>query len=142
MACRYPIVKAMVVIRRPGDGALLVSDDTTPGGARYQRPLGGRVEFGEHAADAVLRELREEIGQVLTEIEYVGILENFFEVDAVAGHEIVFVFRASFADEDAYDIEDQPIRDHLTGRTRVRWRLPGTALPPLVPAGLAALMEP
>jgi len=39
---RGQIVKAMALIRRPLDGALLVSEDVNPAGELFHRPLGGR----------------------------------------------------------------------------------------------------
>ena len=54
---RGQVVKAMAVIRRPGDGALLVSEDSNPAGVLFHRPLGGHVEFGEYAEHTVRREL-------------------------------------------------------------------------------------
>lgn len=53
----------MVVIRRPRDGALLVSESADPSGTLFHRPLGGHVEFGELAADTARREFAEEIEQ-------------------------------------------------------------------------------
>jgi ADP-ribose pyrophosphatase YjhB (NUDIX family) len=62
---RGQVVKAMVLIPRPLDGALLVSEGTNPSGELFHRPLGGHVEFGEYARDTIHRELREEIAQEL-----------------------------------------------------------------------------
>jgi 8-oxo-dGTP pyrophosphatase MutT (NUDIX family) len=53
----------MAMIRRPRDGALLVSEEANPSGELFHRPLGGHVEFGEHATDTVHREFGEEIGE-------------------------------------------------------------------------------
>lgn len=66
VAAKGQVVKAMAIIQRPRDGALLVSEDVDPSGALFHRPLGGHVEFGEYAVDTVQREFLEEIGQVLT----------------------------------------------------------------------------
>jgi ADP-ribose pyrophosphatase YjhB (NUDIX family) len=132
------VVKAMAVIRRPRDGALLVSEGTAPSGAPFHRPLGGHVEFGEYARDTVVRELREEIGQALTEVRLAGVLENIFEWAGATQHEIVFIFTAAFADAAAYEISEQPILDS-NGRDRVKWRPPGMASPPLYPQGVADL---
>jgi ADP-ribose pyrophosphatase YjhB (NUDIX family) len=63
---RTQIVKAMAVIRRHHDGALLVSEYAGPDAAPFHRPLGGHVEFGEYARETVHREFQEEIGQRLT----------------------------------------------------------------------------
>lgn len=124
------------MIKRPRDGALLVSEDADPAGAFFHRPLGGHVEFGEYAHDTVLREFREEIGQELTSMRLAGVLENIFQWDGVTQHEIVFIFTAAFADESAYEIAEQSIRD-ARGTSRVVWRTPEEAGPPLYPVGVA-----
>jgi ADP-ribose pyrophosphatase YjhB (NUDIX family) len=127
----------MAMIQRPRDGALLVAENANPSGALFHRPLGGHVELGEYALDTVHREFREEIGQALTQVRLAGVLENIFEWNGATQHEIVFVFKAALADESAYEIPEQVIRD-APGNTRVIWRLPDTAsCPPLYPAGLA-----
>jgi ADP-ribose pyrophosphatase YjhB (NUDIX family) len=135
---RGQVVKAMVLIQRPRDGALLVSEDANPSGALFHRPLGGHVEFGEYALDTVHREFQEEIGQALTEVRLAGVLENIFQWGGATQHEIVFIFTAAFADEAAYEIPEQAILD-APGQARVTWRPPGTATPPLYPAGVAGL---
>jgi hypothetical protein len=38
------------MIRRPRDGALLVSEEANPSGELFHRPLGGHVEFREYDA--------------------------------------------------------------------------------------------
>jgi ADP-ribose pyrophosphatase YjhB (NUDIX family) len=128
----------MVLIQRPRDGALLVSEEANPSGELFHRPLGGHVEFGEYALDTAHREFREEIGQALTGVQLAGVLENIFQWGGTTQHEIVFVFTAAFADEAAYEIPEQAIADDR-GRARVIWRPPGAASPPLYPVGVAGL---
>lgn len=135
---RGQVIKAMVLIRRARDGALLVSEEANPAGELFHRPLGGHVEFGEYALDTAHREFLEEIGQALTGVRLAGVLENIFVWGGEAKHEIVFVFTAAFADEAAYEIGEQAIAD-TPERTRVIWRLPGAASPPLYPEGVADL---
>jgi len=129
------IIKAMAVIRRPRDGALLVSQSDDP---LFQRPLGGHVEFGEYALDTVHREFGEELGQALTDVRLLGVLENIFGWQGGTEHEVVFIFTAAFASPDAYDIEEQRILDHT--ERRVLWRPAGATSPPLYPAGLSELI--
>jgi ADP-ribose pyrophosphatase YjhB (NUDIX family) len=129
------IIKAMAVIRRPQDGALLVSESAD---GSFERPLGGHVEFGEYARDTIRREFGEEIGQRLTDVRLLGVLENIFPWRGGTEHEVVFIFSAAFADPAAYDIEEQVIADKT--EDRVLWRAPGTVTPPLYPAGLAELI--
>ena len=128
----------MVLIRRPRDGALLVSESRNPSGAVFHRPLGGHVEFGEYAIDTARREFQEEIGQSLTDVRLAGVLENIFDWAGATQHEIVFIFTATLADEAAYEIAEQTILDELDP-TRVIWRPPRGAGPPLYPEGLADL---
>lgn len=128
----------MGLIKRHRDGALLVSEGADPSGALFHRPLGGHVEYGERALDTVQREFREEIGQALTGVRLAGVLENLFQWNGATQHEVVFVFSAGFADESAYEIPEQVIRDS-TEQSRVIWRLPDTASPPLYPEGVADL---
>ena len=132
------IIKAMAVVRRPRDGALLVSEHVDSGDPPFQRPLGGHVEFGEYAIDTVRREFGEEIGQELTEVRLLGVLENIFGWRGGTEHEVVFIFTASFASAAAYEIEEQRILDNPD--RRVLWRPPDAVSPPLYPAGLPGLI--
>ena len=131
------IIKAMAVIRRARDGALLVSESADP---LFQRPLGGHVEFGEYAVDTIHREFLEEIGQELTDVRRLGVLENIFLWRDGTEHEVVFIFAAAFADEAAYEIEEQLIRDDTEPKDRVIWRPANAVSPPLYPAGLTELI--
>ena len=139
---RGQVVKAMAVIQRPRDGALLVSEDVDPALAPFHRPLGGHVEFAEYAEHTVRRELLEEIGQTLSDVRLLGVLENMFDWEGSRAHEIVFVFAAAFQDESAYEIAEQRILDHpADDGTRVRWRDAGAVSPPLYPTGVADLIR-
>ena len=97
-------VKAICVLRR-GTQLLLsfaIDPDT---GARYGRPLGGGVELGERAEDAVRREFLEEIGAELTALRQLGVVENLFTWREQLHHEVIFVFAAEFADRELYGRE-------------------------------------
>jgi ADP-ribose pyrophosphatase YjhB (NUDIX family) len=131
------IIKAMAVIARPRDGALLVSE---PADGSFARPLGGHVEFGEYAVDTLHREFGEEISQQLTGVRLLGVLENIFPWQGGTEHEVVFIYSAAFVDEAAYEIEEQVIADDTEPKSRVLWRAPGTVSPPLYPAGLTELI--
>jgi len=130
----------MAIISRPRDGALLVSEYTDPASPDevFQRPLGGHVEFGEYAADTVHREFTEELGQALTGVTRLDVLENIFSWHGHIEHEVVFVFAAAFIDPAAYEVSEQLILDNA-GR-RVIWRPADTTSPPLYPAGLPELI--
>lgn len=68
----------------------------------YYRPLGGGIEYGESSRDAVVREIREELGVEIENVRLLGVLENIFIYEGQQGHEIVFVFDAEFADKSLY----------------------------------------
>ena len=94
-------VKAICVLRRGTE--LLLSFAIDPDtGLRYARPLGGGVEPGERAADAVRREFQEEIGADLTSIRPLGVVENLFTWRGHQHHEVIFVFTGEFANRDLY----------------------------------------
>ena len=96
------------------------------------------MEFGEYALDTIHREFLEETGQVLTDVRRLGVLENIFGWRGGTEHEVVFIFTAAFADEAAYEIQEQPILDN-PGR-RVIWRAADAVSPPLYPVGLSELI--
>lgn len=58
----------------------------------FYRPLGGGIEFGEQAEDTVRRELKEEIGADVTDLKYLGILENIYNFNGKPYHEIVLIY--------------------------------------------------
>jgi len=132
------ILKAMAVVRRPRDGALLVSEHVDSRDPPFQRPLGGHVEFGEYALDTVRREFAEEIGQELTGVRLLGVLENIFGWRGATEHEVVFIYTAALAAASAYEIEEQRILDNPD--RRVLWRPADAVSPPLYPAGLTELI--
>ena len=58
---------------------------------KFYRPLGGGIEFGETAADAVRRELKEEINVEVREVHFLSALENIFTFNGDSYHEIVMI---------------------------------------------------
>ncbi|MFA5309540.1 MAG: NUDIX domain-containing protein [Dehalococcoidales bacterium] len=68
----------------------------------FYRPLGGKVEFGEKTIDTVRREIREEIGQEVTDLKLLTVLENIFSHEDDHGHEIVYVYDGKFTDPSVY----------------------------------------
>ena len=129
--------KSLAVIVRPADGALLVTEGGSTTGGRFARPLGGSIEFGELAVDAVKREMHEELGCELASAALLGVLENRFVLNGVPGHEIIFAFRCAPADASIYARDSIPVLD-VPGLLATWWT-PAEG-PQLVPGGLAGLL--
>jgi ADP-ribose pyrophosphatase YjhB (NUDIX family) len=105
---------------------------------RFYRPLGGSIEFGETASQAVIRELQEELGVELNEPKKLGFLENIFTYDGEPGHEIVIVFTATLRDTSLHQKASLPRLD-MDGRAV--WRTSAELKQnPLYPTGLLSLL--
>lgn len=71
----------------------------------FYRAMGGGVDFGETSLEALIREFQEEIAAQLTNIRYLGCLENLFTFNGKQGHEILQVYECDFADPKFYELE-------------------------------------
>lgn len=69
--------------------ALLPATAENPEG--YHRLVGGGVEPGETHREALLREVREELGAEVRDLQYLGCVESIFTINGATGHEVVFV---------------------------------------------------
>lgn len=69
----------------------------------FLRAIGGGVEPGERAAEALAREWREELGLELEVGELIGVVENLYSYQGVPGHEVVLAFAARLVDEAVHD---------------------------------------
>jgi len=63
---------------RSGDRILLAQGYDPVKQETFYRALGGGVDFGESSYDALKREFQEEIKTELTNIKYLGCIENIF----------------------------------------------------------------
>ena len=99
-----PRAKAVCVIRR-GDAVLLIHGYDEVRDVRFFIPPGGGVEFREHSSEAAVREVREEFGAEVVDVELLGIFENIFEYRGRPEHEVVFAYSASFEDAALYERE-------------------------------------
>ncbi|MCI0397532.1 MAG: NUDIX hydrolase [Chloroflexi bacterium] len=139
------VIRALAICVFRRDGRILVFEghDTVKGKVFY-RPLGGSVEFGEYSRETIIREMQEELNAEISELRYLGSLENIFTYQGETGHEIIQVYDASFVDSSFYErpllqgIEDdaQPFK--------AVWKsldfFQATAAPPLYPDGLLSLL--
>lgn len=104
-----PLIRVKAIGLHWRNGRLLaaeVRDDS--GRLKGVRPLGGSVEFGERAEDALIREFREELGIEVTPVGATFVMENLYRHEGAAGHEILFIQEVNFPDqcfENEYFIE-------------------------------------
>jgi len=92
-------------IIRDGD-RLFISEGYDPAKQRkFYRAMGGGVDFGETSRDALQREFQEEIQAELTNIKYLGCIENLFTFNGKQGHEILQVYQCDFVDPKFYQLE-------------------------------------
>lgn len=101
----------VICILRKADRILVEHGFDSVKDQHFFRPPGGAIEFGETAAEALGREFREELGAELSGACIISVLENIFVYEGKPGHEIVFVFEASFANRAFYDRDELVINE-------------------------------
>lgn len=105
---------SLVVIEK-GDKILAKKDiDSTKQESFYRVP-GGGIEFGETSEEALRREIKEEFDAEIESPKLIKVLENIFTYEGNPGHEIVFLYKASFADKKLYEQEEFTVLDDLEG---------------------------
>ena len=75
---------AIGIVRR-GDELLLMAVRSDDGAIKGYRPLGGSIEFGERAAEALKREFVEELGLAITEPVLLTVIEISTRITARPG---------------------------------------------------------
>ena len=99
---------AICLLRR--NGSILVNEaHDHVKNQRFCRPIGGGIEFGESGAEAVTREIHEELNANVSNLQFVGTLENIFTYNGSLGHEIVLIYDGQFSDSSLYQ------RDFIRG---------------------------
>jgi 8-oxo-dGTP pyrophosphatase MutT (NUDIX family) len=87
----------------------------------FYRALGGGVEFGETSRAALEREFQEEIQADLTNIKYLGCIENLFIFNGRQGHEIIQLYQCDFADSKFYQLESLVFSESQHHKHRALW---------------------
>ena len=129
---------------RNGDRILVFEGYDPSRKLTYYRPLGGGIEFGETGVEAVIREIREEIGAELIDVRFLRSLENIFTNDRQRGHEIVLLHEARLADESLYRRDIIEAKEDDGAAFRAVWRSLGSFSrnSPLFPDGLLEILTP
>lgn len=109
-------------------------------GNEWHRPLGGAIEVGELSVDAVVREVREELGAVLLEPVELGVLEDIYRLDGRTAHEVSWIFVGSVEPSFLPRPEGRYFDDAgVTGW--MEWRATSGQSLPLRPPGLQRLID-
>jgi 8-oxo-dGTP pyrophosphatase MutT (NUDIX family) len=98
-------VLALGIIRR-GDRVFISEGYDPVKQQTFYRAMGGGVDCGETSLEALQREFQEEIQAELTNIKYLGCMENLFTFNGKPGHEILFVYECDFVDPKFYQLEE------------------------------------
>lgn len=86
----------------------------------FYRAMGGGVDFGETSQQALQREFQEEIQAELTDIKYLGCLENLFTFNGKPGHEVLFIYECNFVDPKFYQLSELTFAEGIR-KKRALW---------------------
>lgn len=79
--------------------------------------IGGRVKIGENSVETIKREIKEELGKDIEITGYIATIENFFEMKGAKFHEIMFVHKIEFTNEEdksiVYTMKNIEGKDYL-----------------------------
>jgi thiaminase/transcriptional activator TenA len=138
-AALRPLVAAVI---RDGDRVLVWEDHNPATDEVVCVPLAGGIEFGESGAEAVARELHEEIGAAVARVEYLGTVEDIYDWDGQKRHELYLCYDVDLADDAIYQADEVPVVEPDGTEYVARWRsleeFNGEAR--LVPDGLPGLI--
>lgn len=101
MSARSIRVSARCLFRHKGQILTISAQDPDKPEPHYGVP-GGGVKFGETSEQALRREMREELGAEITDLDLLLVSEEIYEVQGQAYHAIVFVYEGRFADPGFY----------------------------------------
>lgn len=111
---------AICLFRNDDRILVLVGHDDVKGDD-FCRPLGGGINFGETSRDALVREMREELGAEVEGLHLVDVIESIFTHNGQMGHEIVFVYDARFCDRAMYEKGIIECREDNGARFTAMW---------------------
>lgn len=101
---------ALAIVRK--DGLLLAAKGTDEAtGFVFYRLMGGGIEFGELAIEALKRELKEELNATVIHERFLSVVENVFEFNSRKKHEITFLYEADLEEESIYRQERIAVLD-------------------------------
>ncbi|MFT4218590.1 MAG: NUDIX domain-containing protein [Micropruina sp.] len=138
MSSRIRNIAVGLVVR---DGWVLACEHAViPGHHRFVRAIGGGIEFGERAEDALRREFQEELGVDLTTTELLAVTENLYQIAGNPGHEIVHVFAVRCPELEQFPLDaTRPVLDNDSVAAWYPLSDLADGNPPLYPNGVTEL---
>lgn len=134
-----PSIRNIAVGLPVRDGHVLVSEShDAVRDLVFFRAVGGGIEFGERADQALRREFREELAVELDEVGLLGVIENLFTFEGQPGHEYAHVFAVRSGALDAVPLDAELVV--LDEGSPVRW-VPLDTEVPVFPDGVLELLR-
>jgi ADP-ribose pyrophosphatase YjhB (NUDIX family) len=96
---RGKIRAVTIAVVRKANKVLAVACHDPVKDEKFYRLQGGGIEFGETAAEALQREIKEEIGVEISVGKKLGVYENIFIFGNQKGHEIMILHEATLPSE-------------------------------------------
>jgi 8-oxo-dGTP pyrophosphatase MutT (NUDIX family) len=95
------VIKAIGVFTH--DGKILAAKGRDEAkGEDFYRAIGGSVNFREKSEDAMRREVKEELGCEVENLELVHVAENLFTFNGKDRHQIVFLYKGKLSNAELY----------------------------------------
>lgn len=113
-------VKAMCLIEHKGKLLLCNGYDSVKK-EKFLRVIGGSIDFGEKAEDAVRREVEEELGSNLENLKFITVVEGIFVHEGEKKHEVIFLYKGDLTNKDIYNTNTVPILDHEEDWKNAEW---------------------
>jgi 8-oxo-dGTP pyrophosphatase MutT (NUDIX family) len=109
----------------------------------FYRPLGGGIEFGERSEETIRREIKEELNEEVTDLLYLGALENIFVFEGNRSHEIVQIFDGRLVNANLFEQAQLDGNEEGAGPFKAVWKHFDQFNPqtPLYPHGLLDMLE-
>ncbi len=110
-----------ICLFRNGDRILVLIGHDDVKRDDFCRPLGGGINFGETSRDALVREMREELGAEVEGLHLFDVIESIFTYNGQMGHEIAFVYDARFCNRGMYEKDSIECREDNGTRFTAMW---------------------
>jgi len=104
------VVKALCIIEKEGELLLCKGYDSVKR-ETFFRFVGGTVNFGEKAEEALKREIKEELNSEIENLRFITTIQNIFTYEGKNGHEICFLYKGDLSNKDVYQKKIIPIPD-------------------------------